>query len=95
MPVSNINVRVDSDVKSTSTEILNSLGLDMTTAINIYLRQIIEFNGLPFPVQKKFNRETEEAIAEAHKIASGEMKAKTYSNVEDMFNDILSEDDDE
>ncbi len=95
MATSNINVRVDSEIKSMSTDILNSLGLDMTTAINIYLRKIIDSNGIPFPVQRRFNKETEEAIAEANKIASGEIKAKSYKNTQEMFADIFSEEDDE
>lgn len=92
MQTSNINVRVNAEIKSASTEILNALGLDMTTAINIYLRQIIDCNGLPFPVQRRFNRETEEAIAEAHKIASGEVQAKRYTDAQALFSDLLSED---
>ena len=49
MATSNINVRVDSEIKSMSTDILNSLGLDMTTAINIYLRKICLLYTSPSP----------------------------------------------
>lgn len=50
MSVSNINIRVDNEIKIQAQEIFASLGLDMTTAINIFLRQSIRHNGLPFPV---------------------------------------------
>jgi len=50
MPVTNINIRVDSNVKSEAQNIFATLGLDMTTAINIFLRQAIQRRGIPFTV---------------------------------------------
>ena len=50
MALTNINVRVESDVKSEAQNVLTSLGLDMTTAINIFLRQTIRQRGIPFAV---------------------------------------------
>lgn len=91
MATSNINVRIDSDLKTRSTEILNSLGLDMSTAINIYLRQIVDFNGIPFPVQKRYNAETEQAIREARQ---GKNLIGPFNSIEDFWNAVDSEDDD-
>ena len=53
----NINIRVDSDVKNQAQDVFLALGLDMTSAINIFLRQAIRKNGIPFelvaePTQK-------------------------------------------
>jgi addiction module RelB/DinJ family antitoxin len=45
---SNINIRVDSDIKSKAQDVFTALGLDMTSAINIFLRQAIRKNGIPF-----------------------------------------------
>ena len=50
MPTSNINIRVDSEIKSQAQDVFTSLGLDMSTAINIFLRQAIRQRGLPFAV---------------------------------------------
>jgi len=44
----NINIRVDGDVKSKAQDIFAALGLDMTSAVNIFLRQVIRKNGVPF-----------------------------------------------
>ena len=44
----NINIRVDSDVKNKAQEVFAALGLDMTSAVNIFLRQAIRINGIPF-----------------------------------------------
>ena len=53
MPVStganaNINIRVDRDVKNKAQDVFAALGLDMTSAVNIFLRQAIRKNGIPF-----------------------------------------------
>jgi len=62
MPVStgvnaNINIRVDGDVKNRAQDVFSALGMDMTTAINIFLRQAIRKNGIPFElVNEKVRR---------------------------------------
>lgn len=48
----NLNVRIESDIKENAEDILNNLGLSASTAINIFYRQIIEHNGLPFEVRQ-------------------------------------------
>ena len=48
MSVTNINICVDSAVQSEAQEIFTLLGLDMSAAINIFLRQAIQWQGIPF-----------------------------------------------
>ncbi|GHV05856.1 hypothetical protein AGMMS50229_09630 [Campylobacterota bacterium] len=48
MGVSNINIRVQSDLKAQAQHIFAALGMDMTTAVNIFLRQSVRQNGIPF-----------------------------------------------
>jgi len=50
MAVTNINIRIDSEVKTKAQDVLDSLGMDMTTAINIFLRQAIRQQGIPFSI---------------------------------------------
>jgi len=50
MPTTNINVRIDSEIKSQAQDVLAFLGLDMTTAINIFLRQTIQRRAIPFAI---------------------------------------------
>ena len=47
-----ITVRMNSETKAKAQELFNSLGLDMSTAINMFLNEAIEFNGIPFVVRK-------------------------------------------
>lgn len=45
---STVNVKIDADVKALATQILASMGIDQTTAIDMYYRQIIKEHRLPF-----------------------------------------------
>jgi DNA-damage-inducible protein J len=49
----NINIRTDSDIKSQAQQIFETLGLDMTTAINLFLRQTVRERDLPFVLSTK------------------------------------------
>lgn len=88
-----INVNVDSNVKKEATAILNDLGLNMSTAINMFLAQIIKQDGIPFEIKNpKPSRKLKKSLKEADAIMSGKKKVKTYHDVDEMFNDILNED---
>lgn len=65
MATTNINVRVDEDLKKDVDSLLNDLGLTLSTAINIYLRQMVQTQSIPFTI-KRYNEETEKAIHDAH-----------------------------
>ncbi len=45
-----INIQVDSNVKKDATLVLTDLGLSMSSAINLFLKQVVKKNGLPFEV---------------------------------------------
>jgi len=45
-----MSIRMDRTVKEQSQQLFKSLGMDMTTAINIFLRQALIKRGLPFEV---------------------------------------------
>jgi len=51
MTVANINVRTDGELKARAQGVLNRLGMDMSTAINIYLVQIVEKGGIPMDLK--------------------------------------------
>lgn len=48
MESTNLNIRTDKEVKLAAERIFEELGLNMTTAVNIFLRQTIRENGIPF-----------------------------------------------
>lgn len=63
----NINVRVNSDIKNEAETILNKLGLNLSSAIDLYLAQIIKTRGIPFEV-KLPNEENKEKVLQIGQI---------------------------
>lgn len=64
--MANINIRVDDNVKAQAQELFASLGMDVSSAVNVFLRQSIAFGGIPFTIrQPRYNAQTEIAIREA------------------------------
>ncbi|MBP3504309.1 MAG: type II toxin-antitoxin system RelB/DinJ family antitoxin [Bacilli bacterium] len=79
----NLNIRIDKAVKESSEKVFEELGLNMTTAINIFLRQVIRVNGIPFEIKGNIpKQETIEAMEESIAIANG--KEKGYTNIDDL-----------
>ena len=52
-----IHVNVNSQVKNDASEILNGLGLNMSTAVNIFLAQVVKRKGIPFEVKEPTTKE--------------------------------------
>jgi DNA-damage-inducible protein J len=50
MPQTNINIRMDEDLKKEAESLFSELGLNMTTAVNIFVRQSLRQGGIPFDI---------------------------------------------
>ena len=88
-----INIQVDSETKREATNILNDLGLSMSTAINLFLRQVIKRDGLPFEVvNPKPNKELLMALKEAEEIINNPDKYKGYKDIDELRKVLLSDD---
>lgn len=83
METTNLNIRTDKEVKLAAEKIFSELGLNMTTAVNIFLRQTIRENGIPFELRLTPNSETAAAISEGRKIAY-DKAIKGYSDMDDL-----------
>ena len=84
MSTTNLNIRTDKNVKIAAEKIFEELGLNMTTAINIFLRQTIRENGIPFELTLNTpNSVTMAAIEEGKRIACDE-SVKGYADMEEL-----------
>ena len=90
----NVTVRMDSDVKRECEGIYGALGINLSTAINVFLRKSIRAGGFPFDVRldDRPNRETMAALLEADRNAK-DPSARRYHSVKELFSDL--EDDEE
>lgn len=95
METTTLNVRVDKDVKKNAETVAQSLGMTLSTAVNIFLRQMINHDGLPFEVANpRFNAESIAAFKEAEDIIAGRKRVKSYDSAGEMIADILAEGED-
>ncbi len=79
----NLNIRTDKELKISVEHILHRLGLNHSTAINIFYRQISLNKGLPFSVNIP-NKETLKAMKESE-IGKN---VKTFKNSKELFKDL-------
>ena len=77
-------IRINTNLKSQANALFESLGTDMSGAVNIFLKQCVLRGGLPFEVGlPKYKRGTLEAMKEAKKISKDDT-AKTYTSIEEF-----------
>ena len=81
MASTNMNIRTDKEVKAAAEKIFEQLGLNMTTAVNIFLRQTIRENGLPFELKLHTPNETTAAAIEEGRRLAYDKNAKGYTDM--------------
>ena len=63
--IANVSFRIDAGLKKEADELFQNLGLSMTAAFNIFLRQAVREGGIPFEITTRVpNKETLAAIEE-------------------------------
>lgn len=88
-----INVNVDTQIKEEATSILKSLGLNMSTAINMFLAQVVKRDGIPFEVvNPKPSKDMLEALKELEYMKQHPEKYTRYDNWNDLEKALLSDD---
>ncbi len=79
MATTNLNIRVDADLKHQAESIFNELGMNLSTAMNLFLRSTVRFGGIPFDLRLNQNTKT---IAE--------FKAEVIKKLEESNEDIAA-----
>ncbi len=80
MATTNLNIRIDKTIKDQAEDIFNELGLNMTTAVNIFLRTAIREHGIPFDLKLGVPNDTTTAAIEEGKKLMNDPSASKYSS---------------
>ena len=81
-------IRIEEDLKKEATELFAQLGMDMSGAINIFLKQCVLKGGLPFMVElPKYKPEVLDAMEEAKRL-SRDPNVKGYTDLEEIFREL-------
>lgn len=84
----NISIRMDSELKAQADALFNELGMNITTAFNIFVRQALREGGIPFEISiHQPNRETLAAMLEAERIAK-DSTVKGYHNLDELYAEL-------
>ena len=88
----NINIRIDRSIKEEADNLFKDLGMNITTAINLFLKQSIRNQALPFHVTRNIpNKETAEAIKELDNMLKNPQEYESYANVDELKRALLGE----
>ena len=85
-----VNVRIDEKDKKEFAELCNELGISVTTAFNMFIKQSIREQRIPVELSLKYpNKETIQVIKDA---INGIGLSKTYDSVDDLMEALNAED---
>ena len=89
------NISLDPELKRSSQELFADLGIDLSTAITLFLKQSLRVQGLPFAFQSGdkvyFHAETAAALNEYVEMKAHPEKYKRYASFQDAMNEVLSD----
>lgn len=84
----NISIRMDAELKKEADSLFSELGMNITTAFNIFVRQSLRERGLPFNLTlNQPNKQTMAAMLEAERIAK-DPDVPGYNDLNQLFDDL-------
>ena len=86
----NISIRMDSALKTQADKLFGELGMNLSTAFNIFVRQSLREGRIPFDISlNQPNQDTIEAMLEAERIAK-DSSIKGYTDLNELFEELKS-----
>lgn len=86
------NINLDSELKKSAQELFYDLGLDLTTAVTLFLKQAIREQAIPFEIKRETpNFETISAMNEFYEMQAHPEKYKHYSSFKAAMREVLSD----
>ena len=82
----NLNIRVDDELKRKAEAIFNELGLNMSTAVNVFLRYSVRYGGIPFDL--RIERPNEETLAAIDDVNNNRNMSNTFDTVSALMEDL-------
>ena len=87
----NVTIRIDENLKKQADTLFGELGLNLSTAFNIFVRQAVREQSIPFIIaNRQPNTETLAAIEEVQKMKADPSLGKSYTDVSQMMEDLLA-----
>ena len=90
MSQSYLSVRVNEADKKDFEDFCNDVGMNVSVAINMFIKAVLKDNKLPFDIvgKSRFSKDLEEALEEAKEIRKNPEIYKKYNNVKELMEDL-------
>ena len=87
----NVTIRMDESMKRQADELFSDLGMSLSGAITVFLRQSLREQAIPFQIGRDVpNRDTLEAIEEVKRLKNDPNK-KTYNSFDEILREVESD----
>lgn len=83
----NLTISMDSDLKEKADVLFSELGMDFSTAFNLFVKESLRVGGIPFELTP--NKETIEVMEEAKRMTY-DSSIKGYDNLDELFEELKS-----
>lgn len=89
MESTNMTLRVDTKLKKQAEELFSDLGLSMSAAITVFMKQAVREQRIPFTVSRGYNDETIQAI---QNVRNRQNLSKGFTSVQELMEDLNADD---
>lgn len=89
MESTNMTLRVDTELKKQAEELFSDLGLSMSAAITVFMKQAVREQRIPFTVSRGYNEETIQAI---QNVRNRQNLSKGFTSVQELMEDLNADD---
>ena len=84
----NTNISLDPNIKRDAIKLFSKLGLDLSSAISLFLYQSVRERKIPFEISEVPNKKTIKAINEVDKMMKHPERSKTYDSADELMKDL-------
>ena len=90
MAQTNVNIRMDAELKRQFEEFCSDVGMSMTTAFTVFAKKAVRENKIQFQVDREVvNEGTREAMEEARRMTEDPSFGKSFTDVDEMMRELL------
>ena len=88
MATTNVSIRLDVELKRDAEELFDALGINMTTAMTMFLKQALRSQGLPFDVKRGFSQPNSDTLAAIDDVNNDRNMSRTFDSIAELMEDL-------
>ncbi len=86
------NISLDAELKRSAQELFADFGIDLTTAVTLFLKQAVREQRIPFEIKREIpNAETRSALDEYEEMKKHPENYKRYSSFKEAMDEVLGD----